>query len=96
MAKRKVSNYDGELNKNLRLLLALVASLGILSAFIYGTHDWTNQTQPQSQQPASVQQSSETDQKTINCAQKLDQDEIAMGTQQDESCLFLGCGDFFQ
>lgn len=43
----------------------------------------------------SKQQAQEQNQQVLDCAKKLDQNQLAMGKQTSD-CLFLGCGGFFQ
>lgn len=52
------------------------------------------------QQPLSIsdspkQQVQEPNQQVLDCAKKLDQDQLALGKQASD-CLFLGCGGVFQ
>lgn len=101
MKKNRRSRSESEMSKNFKLLIALLATFGLLGAvFIYSTNLQTRvSSQSQIVSPPAVQQSSEKDQKTINCAKKIDQDgDKSLLSQKpgDTNCLYLGCGGFFQ
>lgn len=100
MKRNRRSHSNSEINKNLTVLVALLATLGLLGVFIYSTNLQTRvASQNQVVSPPAVQQSSEKDQKTINCAKKIDQDgdkSLLSQKPADTNCLYLGCGGFFQ
>lgn len=85
---------NASLKNNKEKLLLFAIAIGLLGSLLYiGSKNENGRMQQAAQNIPSEEQTKE-EQKILDCAKKLDQDELAMGRQ--ENCLFLGCGDFFQ
>lgn len=70
-------------------------ALGLLGGLVYVGSKGEGRLN-QAQTPATSQvQSKGEEQKVLDCAKKIEQDELAMGNTTND-CLFLGCGDFFK
>lgn len=99
MKKNRRTN-NKRMIQNFKLLVGLLATLGLLGILIYSTNSKTEVvTQKQTPTQAIVRESAEKDQNTINCAQKIDQDDTQAFISQkpgEVNCLYLGCGGFFQ
>ena len=88
--------------KKIIYLLLIFGLIGVLTYFLSGDRAGQNSqlVGQEKQSPASGTGQAEGDkQEVLDCAKKINQDELAMVNSQDKSdnnCIFTGCSNFFE
>lgn len=85
-------------NQILNKVILLIILVGVLSAILYLSNN-TNLKAFRGEDKTTIQKGKKEvskEEKILDCSKKVAQGEDLLAGGDTDSCLFMGCGDFFQ